>query len=150
MTPDIAQLVPHRGAMSLLDSVAAHGADWIEALARVPADGLFTERGVVGAWVGIEYMAQAVAAYSGLRAHAAGESPRVGLLAGTRAYRASVDGFASGTLLRVRASRRFESDSGLASFECSIRDESGELLAEAALTVYQPSGASTPDGSGIA
>lgn len=138
MAPEIARLIPHRGAMCLLDSVADQGPEWVETRVRVCADGPFGADGTVGAWVGIEYMAQAVAAFSGLRSHAAGDAPGIGLLVGTRAYHAGVGGFPAGAMLCVRAERRYESDDGLASFACSIRDADGALLAEAALTVFQP------------
>lgn len=138
MTPDISQLVPHRGAMSLLDRVCSHAEESIEALATVRPDSPFCDEDGVGAWVGIEYMAQAVAAWSGLRAQASGEAPRIGLLVGCRSCRSHVDSFAPGTALRIRAERRFEADNGLANFDCSIRDAHGAPLAEAVLTVFQP------------
>ena len=59
--------VPHRGGMSLLDDVVRCDDESIEARVRVPADGLFNGDDGVPAWVGIEYMAQAVAAWSGAR-----------------------------------------------------------------------------------
>jgi predicted hotdog family 3-hydroxylacyl-ACP dehydratase len=82
--------VPHRGAMNLLDTVAHCDDHAIEARVRVPADGLFLGADGVPAWVGIEYMAQAVAAWSGARARAGGGSPRIGYLLGCRRYEASV------------------------------------------------------------
>ena len=54
--------VPHRGAMNLLDTVAHRDDLGIEARVRVPAEGLFMDAAGMPAWVGIEYMAQAVAA----------------------------------------------------------------------------------------
>ena len=136
--PHIFELVPHRGAMCLLDEVTAHDADSVEARAAVRGHGPFAADGATGAWLGIEYMAQTVAAFAGLRAHAAGRPAPVGLLVGTRRYTAQSESFAAGSRLRVRAERRFEADNGLASFECRISDEAGALLAAATLTVFQP------------
>ena len=50
----------------------------------VPEAGLFVEDGQVPAWVGIEYMAQAIAAWAGCRARAAGKPPQLGFLLGSR------------------------------------------------------------------
>ena len=63
--PAVESLVPHRGTMSLLDRVLA--VDEEQALAEVdvgPAS-LFAQADGVPAWVGIEYMAQTVAAWAG-------------------------------------------------------------------------------------
>jgi predicted hotdog family 3-hydroxylacyl-ACP dehydratase len=140
---DIRQLVPHAGRMSLLDDVTASADEWLEAQVTVRAEAPYAVDGEVGAWFGIEYMAQAVAAYAGLRARRRGEAVRIGLLVGTRRYESSVPVFAANSRLRVRAERRYESDNGIASFACSIRDDEDATLAEAVLTVYQPADAIT-------
>ena len=136
--PHILQLVPHRGAMCLLDEVIAFDADSVEARTAVRADSPFADGAGTGSWLGIEYMAQTVAAFAGLRAHASGNAAPVGLLVGTRRYSAQCAVFAAGSSLRVRAERRFEADNGLASFACRILGADDALLAEATLTVYQP------------
>ena len=129
--------VPHRGAMSLLDAVEAIDDHGVVALVTPPASGLFTVRGGVPAWVGIEYMAQAVAAWSGGRARAAGGSPRIGYLLGTRRYEARVPLFAAGAVLRVEAHCELMGDNGLGMFECRIAHE-GRELAVGRLSVYEP------------
>jgi predicted hotdog family 3-hydroxylacyl-ACP dehydratase len=136
--PHIHHLVPHRGAMCLLDAVIAHDADTVEALTAVRGDSPFADGGAVGAWLGIEYMAQAVAAFAGLRAHAHGKPAPLGLLVGTRRYTALCERFAAGSSLRVRAERKFEADNGMASFDCRILGADDTLLAEATLMVFQP------------
>ena len=136
--PPIERLVPHRGAMCLLDAVTAHDAESIEARTVVRADSPFANGATTGAWLGVEYMAQAIAAFAGLRACARGADAPLGLLVGTRRYSALCAHFGAGTRLRVRARRRFEADNGLASFDCRIVDEHEALLAEATLTVFQP------------
>ena len=64
--------VPHRGAMNLLETVERCDDESIVARVRVPDHGLFVGVDGVPAWVGIEYMAQAVAAWSGARARCRG------------------------------------------------------------------------------
>ena len=94
--------VPHRGAMSLLDGVESHDDLNVVARVRVPAQGLFCTPDGVPAWVGIEYMAQAVAAWSGACNRHGGGSPRIGYLLGSRRYEAAVAVFPVGAELLVQ------------------------------------------------
>jgi predicted hotdog family 3-hydroxylacyl-ACP dehydratase len=129
--------VPHRGPLSLLDTVAHCDELGIEAVVRVPADGLFNGDDGVPAWVGIEYMAQAVAAWSGARARAAGGSPKIGYLLGTRRYEAAVPAFAAGAELRVLAQCELMGGNGLGMFDCRI-EQDGRVLASGRLSVFEP------------
>ncbi|PTT82843.1 3-hydroxylacyl-ACP dehydratase [Pelomonas sp. HMWF004] len=135
--PPISELVPHQGPMCLLDRLLAVEGDRLSAEVVVPAKGLFSRDGGVGAWVGIEYMAQSVAAWAGWQARALGQPPRIGLLLGTRRYRCSVPQFASGQRLQVDIERCFQADNGLGQFECRIQ-AGGVELAAALLTVFGP------------
>ena len=129
--------VPHRGAMNLLDGVEHCEEHAIVAYLRVPADGLFVADGGVPAWVGIEYMAQAVAAWSGARSRAAGGSPRIGYLLGSRRYEAHVPAFESGADLRVHAQCELMGDNGLGMFDCRIT-QGERVLASGRLSVFEP------------
>lgn len=135
--PPIAELVPHAGAMCLLDRVIAAEGERLSAEVVVPAQGLFSHDGGVGAWVGIEYMAQAVAAWAGWQARAAGQPPRIGLLLGTRRYSCSQPRFAAGQRLQIDIERGYQADSGLGQFDCRIHAD-GVELASAVLTVFGP------------
>lgn len=123
--------------MCLLDRVIAAGDERLSAEVIVAADGLFSHDGSVGAWVGIEYMAQAVAAWAGWRARQTGEPPRIGLLLGTRRYVCSVARFAAGQCLQVDVERSYQADNGLGQFRCRIHAQ-GVELATAQLTVFGP------------
>lgn len=135
--PAITELVPHAGPMCLLDRVLAAEGERLSAEVVVPAQGLFCQDGGVGAWVGIEYMAQAVAAWAGWQARAAGQPPRIGLLLGTRRYRCGVPRFAAGQRLQVDIERAYQADNGLGQFDCRIQAD-GVELASATLTVFGP------------
>ena len=63
--PPIADLMPHEGPMCLLDRLVEAQDERLVAEVLVPADGILSRDGAVGAWVGVEYMAQAVAAWAG-------------------------------------------------------------------------------------
>ena len=129
--------VPHRGAMSLLGGVVRIEDQAVVAHVVVPAGGLFATPDGVPAWVGIEYMAQAIAAWSGARARANGGSPRIGFLLGSRRYEATVPVFAPGALLRVSAQCELIADNGLGMFECRITHDD-RLLATGRLSVFEP------------
>jgi predicted hotdog family 3-hydroxylacyl-ACP dehydratase len=129
--------VPHRGAMSLLDAVEQCDELAIVARVRVPAAGPFNGTDGVPAWVGIEYMAQTVAAWSGARARAGGGSPRIGYLLGSRRYEAAVPAFAAGAELTVCAQCELTGDNGLGMFDCRI-EQDGRVLATGRLSVFEP------------
>jgi predicted hotdog family 3-hydroxylacyl-ACP dehydratase len=92
--------------------------------------------GSLPAWAGLELMAQAIAAWAGWQALAAGEPIRLGFLLGTRHYHATADAFPAGSELRIEAVRHFHDDEGMGVFACRI-DAPG-VHAEARLTVFSP------------
>jgi predicted hotdog family 3-hydroxylacyl-ACP dehydratase len=135
--PDIRSLVPHAGPMVLLDRVVSVDEDSLLAEVCIRSDSLFCSGGGVGAWVGIEYMAQAIGAWAGYAARLRGEPPKLGFLLGTRRYECRRPSFVLGSRLRVHVQRVFQNENGLGSFECAIDDEEGQL-ATATVTVFQP------------
>lgn len=131
------ELVPHAGPMCLLDELISASADSLVAEAVVRPDGLFCGEQGVGAWVGIEYMAQAVAAWAGWQRRGRGEGPAIGFLLGSRLYRCTRAWFQPGERLRISVGCQFMADNGLGQFDCRI-ELAGERVAEAALTVFEP------------
>lgn len=131
-------LVPHSGRMMLLDRFVRDGEGWAEAELRIGEDRLFCEpgKGVPG-WIGIEYMAQAVAMYAGLRSRRQGREVEKGLLVGTRRYECAVEYFPVGSLLLVRIEEEIL-DGPAGVFTCTISDRKGDILAESRLNVYVP------------
>ncbi len=77
---DIRLLVPHEGHMVLLDRVVEACRESVTAELEIRPDSLFCEDGGVGAWVGLEYMAQAIAAHAGHLARQRGDAVKVGFL----------------------------------------------------------------------
>ena len=134
--PNIRDLLPHSGPMVLLDQVVAADDESLCAAVRVREDSLFYADGAVGGWVGLEYMAQAIGAFAGFQARLHGEPVRIGYLLGTRHYECKQPSFALGSLLKIYVKRVFQSDEGLASFDCQIEDEKGRI-ASANVTVFQ-------------
>ena len=98
---------------------------------------LLDEQGNLPAWVGIELMAQTIAAWAGMRGRERDEPVRIGMLLGSRQYQSQVSAFAAGQRLIIEAECLLE-DGGMASFECRIL--SGDRpCAEARLSTYLPS-----------
>lgn len=133
----IAEVVPHAGAMLFLDDLLSHDEDGVIAEGGVDARHLFADAEGVPAWVGIEFMAQAIAAWAGCRARARGEPVRIGFLLGTRRYECRRQYFAFGTRLRVEVRREIFGDNGLGMFVCRLF-EAGEEIACANLSVFEP------------
>jgi len=134
----IEHFVPHRGAMSLLSRMVAVDAEQALAEVDITPGSQFAQDQGVPAWVGIEYMAQTIAAWSGARARRAGGEPAIGFLLGSRRYQAEVPVFAVGQTLRIHTRCELIGESGLGQFECHIRDSDSQLLAQAMVSVFEP------------
>jgi predicted hotdog family 3-hydroxylacyl-ACP dehydratase len=133
----VAELLPHNGPMVLLDEVVGEGPGWVAAGVRIAEDSLFLERGAgVPCWLGLEYMAQTIALYSGLAAKRAGQPVRIGLLLGSRRYEAMAHHFPLGSYLRIDAREEWH-DGQMGVFDCTI-EEDGSCLARARLNVFLP------------
>ena len=138
--PDIRSLIPHGGVMVLLDRVVAVDEESLCAEVRIRPDSLFCAATGVGAWVGLEYMAQTIAAFAGYTAYMRGEAVKPGFLLGARRYECTRPMFSQGSRLKVYARRVLQDENGLGSFECRIEDGK-EQVATATLTVFQPADA---------
>lgn len=134
---EIERVVPHRGTMRLVDRLLAWDEDTVAVEVRVPLEGPFSHAEGVPAWVGVEYMAQAIAAWAGCHARRAGREPSVGFLLGTRRYACAVTWFRPGARLRVEARRELLGENGLGMFACRILGD-GEELATANVSVFEP------------
>jgi len=133
----LAQLLPHAGDMILIDQVLAFDQEQIHTRLTVRAGGLFNrEDGSLPAWVGVELMAQSVAAYAGCRARVQGDPVELGFLLGTRKFECNVDHFPLGCELHIHALRSLEDDNGMGVFECHLPGP--DIHATARLTVFRP------------
>jgi predicted hotdog family 3-hydroxylacyl-ACP dehydratase len=140
MKPDyqIAEVLPHAGAMLLLDELLEHDEEHVACMVRVRAHTRFCD-GVNGvpAWVGLEYMAQTMCAFSGVEEVRAGLKPSIGLLLGSRRYQSEVEWFGLGTDLIVRADLQLRDENDLVAFQCTIHG-AGRLLARGDVKAYRP------------
>jgi len=134
----IAALLPHKAPMILLDHVIGLDPQCLEASVRVTAGRPFFEEGRgMPAHVALEWMAQACGAWAGAQALNAGAKIKLGLLLGTRGFRAGCTWLKEGRLFTVQASPNYM-DNEIGVFDCSVTDtQSGAEVAVAQLTVYQ-------------
>ncbi len=132
----VAELVPHSGKMSLLDNIVEYGDNWLSAEVCISADSMFVDDKGVPGWVGLEYMAQAVAAYSGLQQRLNGGRPKLGFLLGARKYLCSTDYFAIDKTWLITVQLDMQAANGLNVFQCVLRGEG--IDASANINVFQP------------
>ncbi|WNO59544.1 hotdog family protein [Rheinheimera sp. MMS21-TC3] len=135
----IEQVLPHRAPMILLDNFIEAGADYGICQVAISESSPFYDpaSNAVPAYVGIEYMAQTIAAYAGANRLKAGGQVKIGFLLGCRKYQPQVTEFIAGTELTVRATELVRESSGLSVFECSISSQE-QLLVSARLNVFEP------------
>ncbi|MCX7107477.1 MAG: hotdog family protein [Methylococcales bacterium] len=132
---EIAELIPHSGSMILLDKILEFDEHSLSAELVVRDDALLGNNKKVPAWVGIEYMAQTIAAYAGIQSKKLGEPINLGFLLGTRRYTSNIDSFDIGTVLTIKITRIINDDK-LGVFDCKIYGSGIEVNAN--LNVYQP------------
>lgn len=137
MNMDISELLPHKGPAVLIDRVLSDTHDSIRVSAHVTRQHpFFVEGHGVPVWVGIEMMAQAIAAHAGLIGRRENREPRSGMLLGTRRYETSTSWFAENSELEILAEREFGENSGLAACNCKVFCN-GETLATATIIIVE-------------
>ena len=132
----LAELLPHTGAAILLDEVLACGDRGLSASVTIRPDSPFRQSSGIPAHVGIEYMAQACAAFSGVQAQRDGAAPHIGFLLGTRRYAAKQAWFADGTRLVINVELVYR-DNEIGVFDCAIVSN-GNVVATAQVVVAEP------------
>ncbi len=137
-------LLPHRAPMSLLSGYdpasfsEAEGTPFRAWVVPSERDLLYDgELGGVPPCASVEYMAQTVAAYVGLRDRRNGHVPRVGFFLGTRRLKLALPRFEPGRCYTIAVTSLF-SDESFASFQAAITDDAGQTCAEANLNVFRP------------
>ncbi len=111
--------MPHSGAMLLIDRVIDHGQEFVITELDVGPRLPFFINDRVPAYLGIEIMAQSIAAWSGICRGDPESRPPIGFLLGTRSYISSLRYFSGGCILKIHAHQILENE-GLAMFECKM------------------------------
>lgn len=136
--PAVVSLVPHQAPMILIDKLIAVDENCIHCQVFVTDKSQFfmPESKTIGAWLGIEYMAQTISAWSGYQSFLKNEPSPIGFLLGARRYDTESALFHEGDILDVYAEKLMESE-GMGVFSCVIKCNEN-LLASAQLNVFVP------------
>ncbi len=132
----VSELLPHDEPMILIDRLLGHDTSSVQTEVTIRDNSPFLRDGMVPAYVAIEYMAQTIAVFSGLKAKASEGTVRIGLLLGSRKLQLMTDSFAVGDCIKVTAKESYN-DGSLAAFDC-IATRDNCKIAEARINVYQP------------
>ncbi len=148
MKYDLEKILPHNHPMILIDDIEEINLqeDYIVANVVIKEDNVFFEKELNGVsyLLGIEFMAQTIAAYTHFKNK--NVTPKIGFLLGTRSYKCSIDKFENAHKYTVKAKEIF-CDDELVSFECLIYN-SGVECAKATINAYQPQDATEYLNSG--
>ncbi|WP_157958160.1 hypothetical protein [Salinicola sp. CR57] len=139
-------LIPHARRMCLLTRLIAASDDGATAETWTRHDDLFAETDGIPAWVGVEWLAQTVAAWAGFRASGSTATPAPGLLLGAKRYRARVPVFAFDQRIQVTITVDFVADNGVTQVSGELRRAGSDEppLAHGSLTLYRPDSMPTP------
>lgn len=131
-------LLPHRHPMLLLDAIVQVSETSAQARVLVTRDSAFFSAalGGVPAWVGMEYMAQAIGLWIGYRHRQAGMPIKPGFLLGTRLFECEHALFPVGTGLLVDVTNVYFDNEGIGSFHCTLHTDS--LVARAQIKAFLP------------
>ena len=132
--PAIVDLVPHAGAMVLLDALTDCQKGYARCSASIREHAPFVKNGSVSAEVTIEYMAQAVAACLGYEAITGGGGVRVGMIIACKRFEAHAEKLDVGDHIEVEA-RCISGNEALSHFDCKLT-RAGTTFSEAVLTLY--------------
>jgi predicted hotdog family 3-hydroxylacyl-ACP dehydratase len=131
--------IPHRQPMVLISNLLEFEADNLLTQTQVSATSPYFDDSLQGVpnYVGIEYMAQSIAALAGVEALLKQDIIRVGFLLGTRKLKMHISHFKAGETYQTQVTRLYQEESGLAVFDCKIMHNK-QIVAEANVNVFQP------------
>jgi len=135
----IEELIAHRKPMILISRLITH--DESSAVCEVDiSDASPFYQSVsngVASYVGIEYMAQSIAAFAGAKSLAQGKSVDIGFLLGSRKYQTFSPVFKNNTTYQITVEQLYQEDRGLSVFGCKIQLDDN-LIAQAKINAFQP------------
>lgn len=138
---DLETIMPHKRNMVLISRVIAYDSKvgTLTAEVDINAQSMFFNHKTqqVPVWVGIEYMAQSIAALSGIyKKESSKILSSIGFIIGARNYKCFVNGFKINKTITIKVTQLFL-DVELGSFSCEIL-ALDKILATTELNVFQP------------
>ena len=135
----IEQIVPHAHPMILIDRLIEYTETTACCSVAIQPNVNFynSVRGAVPSYVGLEYLAQTIAAYANAHKRDQGQDTALGFLVSTRTFTAHVSEFHNGSELIMTVSKLFKEENGLGAFDCVIK-QNNDVLVEAKINVYEP------------
>ena len=132
---DVMSFLPHRPPFILISEFLGVEAEKAHSRVLISERSAFCDNGMVPNYVGLEYIAQTIALYSG--AHSPADEPEaIGFLLSVRDCQFRRQGFAVGEELKIEVTLELL-DSGLATFWGEIKLH-GECICSARVTTYKP------------
>ena len=132
-------VVPHRGKMLLLSRIVGYDLEErsIEAEYHITKDCVFYDSAADGvpAWVGFEFIAQSISAFSGIRDREKGRPPKIGFVLAVSKLRMGLSFFKAGSTVTIR-SKEVDNMSPVFVFEGGIFVD-GEKVLDGKLTVME-------------
>lgn len=128
---------PLSNRMCLLDTIKDIQDDVFSAAVVLNENSTFADVDGVPGWLGIEYMAQTIAAFAGAKASVNQQPIEIGFLLGSRKYHSEIEKFPFDKEIVIHVKEILQDESGLGVFDCSIEIENN-TVASAKLNVFQP------------
>ncbi len=136
----IADYLPHRPPMIMLDKIVSIQDDFITCSVMVSTNGILApflnEQNELPAYYFIELMAQTIGVWNGFHAQNIQEKPQIAFLLGSRLFETQTPAVPLNTQIVIEA-KLILKDEQLANFEASIIIDH-KNVAQARLNVYQP------------
>lgn len=132
-------VLPHAHPMILVDRLVHYTDTSSTCTVKITPRSNFysTERNSVPSYVGIEYMAQTIAAYANVLKLDGGGTVSLGFLVSARNYMTQVREFALDTELLIHVELLFKEANGLSVFDCRIK-QGEQVVVEAKINVFEP------------
>jgi predicted hotdog family 3-hydroxylacyl-ACP dehydratase len=135
----IEQVLPHDHPMILLDKLDEFCDDKAQCSHLITEQSVFFDPLLQGvpSYVGIEYMAQSIAAYANANELVQNRAVEIGFLVSTRKYKCDYSVFELNMDLQITVEKLYKDESGLSAFDCAIFTNEKQI-ATARLNVFQP------------
>ncbi|MEP1383140.1 MAG: 3-hydroxylacyl-ACP dehydratase [Paraglaciecola sp.] len=135
----IEDVVPHAHPMILIEQLKEFCEDSATCQLEIKEESNFynPQKKSIPSYVGLEYLAQSIAAYANANKVAEGGEVALGFLVSARSFKAAVSEFRLGMQLETSVTKLFKEENGLSVFDCSIVCGEDKLV-EAKINVYEP------------